>query len=106
MGCGLRKEIEDMLSLVKNPSRYRLECHKRGPRDFTYMVFRRRSDCEWSDCAAMGSGETKARAMRALLDSWRDGKTMNLMPQAPASSANELKLKLAIRGNEDDGTRS
>ena len=97
MGCGLRKEIEDMLSLVKNPGWYRLECHKRGPRDFTYMVFRRRSDCEWSDCAAMGSGETKADAMRALLDCWRDGKAAN-MPQVPAGSADELKLKLAIRG--------
>ena len=96
MGCGLRKEIEDMLSLLAGGGReYRLRCDKSGPRDFSYSLFRRNGGYDW-DCGVYGCGSTKAEAMRRLLEKWRDGSTD--MPPAPAGSAEELKLALAVRG--------
>ena len=93
MGCGLRKEIEDMLSLTENSGRYCLKCYKYGPHDFLYMICRRSAGRR--DSVVFGRGKSKAGAMMALLENWRSGKTR--MPCA-AGSAEELRVKLAVRG--------
>ena len=99
MGCGLRKEIEDMLSLTENPDRYRLVCNKRSPHDFAYTLEKRRLNCEWWDCAVRGYGKTKAAAMEDLLRNWREGKAC-LPLLVPARSAEELRMKLVILGDQ------
>lgn len=101
MGCGLRREIEDMLSLVgggwtlrsvlKRPRAYMYEITK--PVEFFYVS------------AVTGRGCSRQSALRDLLANWRSGKT-DMRLECPAGSREELKLKLAIRGSDDDGIRS
>lgn len=93
MGCGLRKEIEDMMRLM--PRRHRLRM-LRTSCGFRYLVdpvpFYLRSPH-----AATGRGSTKAEALKDLLERWRAGRFDNVSP-CPAASREELELRLAVMG--------
>ena len=92
MGCGLRKEIENMLSLV--PGDWRLVFDRPMERNFVryYVTSPRRG------IMLVGDGLDRASALRDLLETWRSGKTS--MPPAPAMSREELRLKLAVLGRK------
>lgn len=47
--------------------------------------------------AATGSGSTKAEALKDLLERWRAGCFDDILP-CPASSVEELELRLAVTG--------
>jgi hypothetical protein len=103
MGCGLRKETETMLSMI--PGAWKVKCYRYGAADFICGIV---DDGDWSTGRepVSGRGRTKAEAYRSLLENWRSGKWNGSFVQAPAGSTEELRLKLAIRGNDDGGTRS
>ena len=107
MGCGLRKEIEGMLSLVRGKWKLRsrklpaivLSRHK-----YRYVI--ESVDRPFDDPAVAGYGGSKEAAMADLLENWRRGLGRARFPECPAGSREELRLKLAILGNGDGGTRS
>lgn len=106
MGCGLRKEIEDMLSLIRGE--WKLRSSKRpaiaSPRHrYRYAI--ESVDHPSSDPAVAGYGGSKEAALADLLENWRRG-GIHTRLECPAGSAEELRLKLAVRGNGDGGTRS
>ena len=96
MDCGLRKEIEDMLSLVGGG--WTLRGVSEGMRMYRYEIMRpaRRGSIFYVS-AVTGRGCSKQFAMRDLLANWRGGKT-DMRLECPAGSREELRLKLAIRG--------
>lgn len=107
MGCGLRKEIIAMMSLLPDAAAYKLEYHKFAIHGFiSYYTLERRHGQLWVRIVC-GGGRTKAEALEALLENWRSGNTSIAVP-APAGSREELELMLAIRGNREcgSGTRS
>lgn len=63
------------------------------------------ADNPFSDPAVVGYGGSKEAALADLLENWRRGGFYARL-ECPAGSAEELRLKLAIRGNGDGGTRS
>lgn len=99
MGCGLRREIEDMLSLVRGKWKLRfdklpdtvLSRHK-----YRYVV--EPADNPFSDPAVAGYGGSKLSALADLLENWRRG-GINTRLECPAGSIEELRMKLAIRGD-------
>lgn len=106
MGCGLRKEIEDMLSLVQG--KWKLRFNKRlvtasSRHKYRYVITQ--VDRPFYDPAVVGYGGSKEAALADLLENWRRG-GIHIQLECPARSREELELKLAIRGNDDGGTRS
>ena len=98
MGCELRKEIERALRMVV-PGRWRLEMHRYGG-EYTYTV-RRFADADGFavyTSVVNGQGKTKAEALKNFLDRWMAGFGTSSFPECPASSLEELKLKLAASG--------
>ena len=100
MGCGLRKEIESMLSLVRGKWKLRLDRHP--PIVFSrykYKYVIKPVDKPFYAPAVAGYGGSKKTALTNLLENWRrDG--IHAQPDCPAGSAEELRLKLAIRGRK------
>ena len=106
MGCGLRKEIEDMLSLVRG--KWKLRSDKLSATVLSHHKYRyaiESADHPFTDPAVTGYGGSKEAALADLLENWRRGGN-NMQLECPAGSIEELRMKLAIRGNDDDGTRS
>jgi len=93
MGCGLRKEIEDMMWLM--PQRHRLRTLR------TSCGFRCLVDpvpfYPRSPHAATGRGSTKVEALKDLLERWRIG-CFDSVSSCPAANREELELKLAVMG--------
>lgn len=94
MGCGLRKEIECMLSLVPGDWRLVFDRMRYTMKNFVryYVTSPERG------IMLVGDGLDRASALRDLLETWRSGKTS--MPPAPAMSREELRLKLAVYGKD------
>lgn len=91
----LRKEIDDMLSVL--PGEWLVEeIHL----DFDLAIDGHRWYSEVMSAGrnillASGTGHTKAEALEKILENWRTGMSE---PYAPAAgSAEELRLKLAVR---------
>ena len=104
MGCGLRQEIEGMLSLVGGG--WKLQTVLKNPHTYMYEIVRpARKGSSFCFSAVTGRGCSKYFALRDLLANWRNGK-IDMPLECPAGSREELELKLAIRGNDDGGTRS
>lgn len=99
MGCGLRKEIEDMLSLVRGKWKLRLgKLPAAGSSRHKYRYVIESVDHPFYDPAVVGYGGSKKAALADLLENWgRGGIYMQL--ECPASSVEELRMKLAIRGD-------
>lgn len=94
------KEIEDMLSLVRGKWKLRSDrlpaigssCHK-----YRYVI--EPADNPFSDPAVVGYRGSKWATLAELLENWRrDGIHMRL--ECPASSAEELRMKLAVQGDQ------
>lgn len=106
MGCRLRKEIEDMLSLVRG--KWKLRSRKLSDTVSSRHKYRygiESVDRPLEEAAVVGYGGSKEAALADLLENWRRGGFLTRL-ECPAGSAEELGLKLAIRGNGDDGTQS
>ena len=99
MGCGLRREIENMLLLVQG--KWKLRCGKlpdtvSSRHKYRYVV--ESVDHPLGDPVVVGYGGSKAAALEDLLHNWRHG-IQGLEPmriECPASSKEELELKLAL----------
>ena len=99
MGCGLRKEIEDMLSLVQGKWRLRSDKCPIALSHHKYRYIIESIDHSFGDLAVTGYGGSKEAAMMDLLENWRHGKIYT-QPECPAGSREELELKLAVLGQE------
>ena len=91
MGCGLRKEIENMLLLV--PGEYRLKLTKLS-RCIIYEILHQEHP------VVAGYGFSKAAALKDLLYNWRHGRS-GFGPaevKCPACSKEELAMKLELLG--------
>ena len=100
MGCGLRKEIEDMLSLVRG--KWKLRSRKLpaiASSRHKYRYFIESVDYPFDDPAVVGYGGSKESAMADLLENWRRGRIRTQL-ECPAGSAEELRMKLAVLGQE------
>jgi len=98
MGCGLRREIEDMLLLVQG--KWKLRSDKRpGSFRHKYRYVIEPADNPFSDPAVIGYGGSKEAALADLLESWRRG-GIHTRLECPARSIEELRMKLAIRGDK------
>ena len=98
MGCCLRREIEDMLSLVRG--KWRLRSDKfpaivSSRHKYRYVI--ESVDHSFDDPAVVGYGWSKEAAMADLLENWRRS-GIHTRLECPAGSAEELRMKLAIRG--------
>ena len=96
MGCGLRQEIEGMLSLVGGG--WKVQSVLKNPHAYMYEIVRQARKCS-SFCfsAVTGRGCSKYFALRDLLANCRNGKT-DIFLKCPAGSREELELKLAVAG--------
>ena len=106
MGCGLRREIEDMLSLVRGKWKLRsdkLLATASSRHKYRYVIAP--ADNPFSDPAVAGYGGSKWAALADLLENWRRG-GIHTRLECPAVSREELRIKLAIQGDGDGGTRS
>lgn len=106
MGCGLRKEIEDMLSLVRG--KWKLRSNKLPATVLSRHKYRYVIESvgrPFKDPVVTGYGGSKEAALTDLLENWRHG-GIYMQLECPAGSAEELRMKLAVRGNDDGGTRS
>ena len=96
MGCGLRKEIEGMLSLVGGG--WKLRNVLKNPHVYMYEIVRpARTGSSFCFSAVTGRGCSKYVALRELLANGRNGKT-DMPLECPAGSREELELKLAVAG--------
>lgn len=98
MGCGLRKEIEDMLSLVQGKWKLRSDKHPvtvSARHKYRYVITP--ADHPFYDPAVVGYGGSKEAALADLLENWRRG-GIHMQLECPAGSTEELRMKLAIRG--------
>ena len=98
MGCGLKREIEDMLSLVQGKWKLRsskLSATVSSRHKYRYVI--ESVDHPFKDPAVTGYGGSKDAALADLLENWRHGGKF-IQFECPARSREELKLKLAIRG--------
>ena len=101
MGCGLRKEIEDMLSLVRGKWKLRsrkLPATVSSRHKYRYVI--ESVDHPFDDPAVAGYGGSKESAMADLLENWRRGLGRARLPECPVGSVEELRMKLAIRGDQ------
>ena len=88
----LRKEIDDMLSVL--PGDWSVE-ELRLDRSDGDMWYSAVVAADKNVLLVSGKGRTKAEALEKILENWRNGHTE---PRAPAAgSAEELRLKLAVR---------
>ncbi len=100
MGCGLRREIEDMLSLVRGKWKLRsrkLPATVSSRHKYRYVI--ESVDHPFDDPAVAGYGGSKESAMADLLENWRRG-GIHTQPECPAGSAEELKMKLVLVGKD------
>lgn len=100
MGCGLRREIEDMLLLVRG--KWKLRSSKLSDivssrHKYRYVI--ESVGQSFKVPAVTGYGGSKAAALADLLENWRRGGFYTQL-ECPAGSAEELRMKLAIRGNQ------
>ena len=98
MGCGLRKEIEDMLSLVQGKWKLRLDKHPTiilSRYKYRYVI--ELADYPFYAPVVAGYGGSKKEALADLLENWRRG-GIRVRLECPAGSMEELRMKLAIRG--------
>ena len=96
IGCGLRKEIEGMLSLVGGG--WKLQSVLKHPHAYMYEIVRTaRKGSNFCFSAVTGRGCSKYSALRDLLANWRSGK-IDMHLECPAGSREELELKLAVAG--------
>lgn len=103
MGCGFRKEIEDMLSLVRGKWKLRLDkrlATASSRHKYRYVI--EQVDHPFYDPAVVGYGGSKEAALIDLLENWRRG-GIHIRLGCPAGSAEELRMKLAIQGDGDGG---
>lgn len=98
MGCGLRKEIEDMLSLVRGKWKLRLGKLPAGSSRHKYRYVIESVDHPFYGPAVVGYGGSKEAALADLLENWRRGR-IHVQLECPAGSAEELRMKLAVRGD-------
>lgn len=98
MGCGLRREVEDMLSLAADAQRDKLHLrlwsrplHAFGTR-FTYEITRP-AKSRMDGVLCVGIGRTKREALESLLSRWRSGEVD--LP-CPAQSREELRVKIDL----------
>lgn len=103
MGCGLRREIEDMLSLAGRSGDVRLVLRVRAHSLFIYAL--ERVSSAGPVIVGSGTGKTKREALESLLAYWRRectlGTTWNGI-ECPAQSREELRVKMDLL--RDDGT--
>lgn len=100
MGCGLRKEIEDMLSLIRGKWKLRsgkLPAVVSSRHKYRYVI--ESIDHPFGDPAVAGYGGSKEAALVDLLENWRRG-GIHTRLECPAGSIEELRMKLAIRGDQ------
>ena len=106
MGCGLRKEIESMLSLVRGKWKLRLDKHPTiilSRYKYKYVI--ESVDKPFGNVAVFGHGWSKSEALANLLENWRRG-GIRARLECPAGSVEELSIKLAIQGDDDGETQS
>lgn len=100
MGCGLRREIEGMLSLVQRKWKLRLnKCPATVSSRHKYRYVIESVGQSFKVPAATGYGGSKAAALADLLENWRRGGFYTQL-ECPAGSAEELRMKFAIRGDQ------
>lgn len=88
----LRKEIDDMLSVL--PDDWVVEEIYMGP-ETGNVWYSAVVSADRNILLVSGTGRTKAEALEKILENWRTGMSE---PYAPAAgSADELRLKLAVR---------
>ena len=96
MGCGLRREVEDMLSLAGRSSDVNLVLCHRAPSHFIYALERVTS----AGLVIVGSGvgKTKREALESLLACWRRECTLGTWNgiECPAQSHEELRVKMDL----------
>ena len=96
MGCGLRRETEDMLSLAGRSSDVKLVLRRHAPSLFIYALERVTS----AGPAIVGSGvgKTKREALESLLAYWRRECTLGTWNgiECPAQSREELRVKMDL----------
>lgn len=101
MGCGLRREVEEMMKLLgRGP--WHLAFNKISASKFRYRLI----DCSQfaRTIVVAGEGASKKEALENLLESWRTG---NSELECPARSREELELKIALLGmNEEEEKKS
>lgn len=104
MGCGLRRYVEDLLSLVDG--NWKLEFRKSHFHYLRSYVYEIASySRHYRDVVVKGYGVTKEAALKGLISAWRQNRTSQLFPM-PARSKDELKVKLDLRRlNEDESRR-
>lgn len=89
----LRKEIDDMLSLL--PGDWTVEEIRLDREDDSDMWYSAVVAANKNVLLVSGKGHTKAEALEKILENWRNG---HAGPWAPAAgSAEELRLKLAVQ---------
>ena len=97
MGCRLRKEIEDMLSLVRG--KWKLRSRKLSDTVSSRHKYRygiESVDRPLEEAAVVGYGGSKEAALADLLENWRRG-GIHVQLECPAMSREELRIKLAVR---------
>lgn len=96
MGCGLRREIEDMLSLARRNGDVRLVLRHRAPSLFIYALERVTS--AGPVIVGSRSGKTKREALESLLAHWRRERTLGVLSgiECPAQSREELRIKMDL----------
>ena len=88
----LRKEIDDMLSVLPGDWLVEEICLDDGNGDMWYSAI---IAADRTVLLVSGKGRTKAEALKKILENWRTGMSE---PYAPAAgSAEELRLKLAVQ---------
>lgn len=96
MGCGLRREIEDMLALARRSRDVNLVLRHRSLSHFIYAVERMTS--AGPVIVGSGSGKTKREALESLLAYWRRERTLGILSgiECPAQSREELRIKMDL----------
>lgn len=100
MGCGLRREVEDMLALARRSSDVKLVLRHRSLSHFIYALELMTS--AGPVVVGTGGGKTKREALENLLAHWRTFRIWNGI-ECPAQSSEELRVKMDLL-REDDGT--
>lgn len=96
MGCGLRREIEDMLSLAGRSGDVRLVLRVRTHSLFIYAL--ERVSSAGPVIVGSGTGRTKREALESLLAYWRRECTLGTWNgiECPAKSREELRVKMDL----------
>ena len=97
MGCGLRREIESMLTLAGRSSDVKLVLGRRGPSHIIYALEHMTS--AGPVVVGTGGGKSKREALENLLAHWRALGTWNGIV-CPAQSSEELRVKMDLLRDE------